>query len=385
LVDSSAVIRFLSLCKIFFLKYSAILVLLCFVFINFFCSKHESSIASIPQSDTTPLKNIAPFKVGASIVVPLLQNDSLYRNTVLQQYNSITTANTLKWYIAHPSENVFDFSGGDYIADFSAANSKRMHAHCLIWYFDNPDWLNNFSGDSLAWENLFKTHIQTMVAHYKGKATSWDVVNEALNDDGSLRVNDKNLSNNYDDGSIWARHLGPDYVARAFIYAHEADTSALLFYNDYGQEWDDRKTDSIIAMINRFKARGIPVNGLGLQMHTNITASQDGIKKAFQKAATTGLLIHISELDVGVNPSNDRTVEFSEALAQKQANLYSFIVQQYKHLIPEKQQYGITTWDVSDADSWLVTELKRKDWPLLFDTNFIKKPAYFSFRNALVN
>ena len=132
-------------------------------------------------------------------------------------------------------------------------------------------------------------------------------------------------------------------------------------------------------------ARGIPINGLGLQMHTNIVASEDGIKKAFQKAATTGLLIHISELDVGVNPSNDRTVEFSEALAQKQANLYSFIVQQYKHLIPEKQQYGITTWDVSDADSWLVTELKRKDWPLLFDTNFTKKPAYFSFRNALVN
>ena len=97
------------------------------------------------------------------------------------------------------------------------------------------------------------------------------------------------------------------------------------------------------------------------------------------------MLIHISELDVGVNPSNDRTVEFSEGLAQKQANLYSFIVQQYKHLIPEKQQYGITTWDVSDGDSWLVTELKRKDWPLLFDKNFTKKPAYFSFRNALVN
>ena len=338
---------------------------MCLVFINFSCGKHETLIPALPQSDTTPLKNIAPFKVGASVVVPLLQNDSTYINTVLQQYSSITTANTLKWYVAHPSETVFDFSGGDYVANFCAANGKRMHAHCLIWYLNNPAWLKNFKGDSLAWENLFKTHIQTLVAHYKGKAASWDVVNEALNDDGSLRVNDKNLSNNYDDGSIWARHLGPDYVARAYIYAHEADTSALLFYNDYGQEWDDRKTDSIIAMINRFKARGIPVNGLGIQMHTNITASGDGIKKAFQKAAATGLLIHVSELDVSVNPSNNSTVEFSNELAQKQANMYAFIVQQYKQLIPAKQQYGITTWDVSDADSWLVTELKRKDWPII--------------------
>jgi endo-1,4-beta-xylanase len=211
------------------------------------------------------------------------------------------------------------------------------------------------------------------------------VVNEALNDDGSLRINDLNHSNSYDDGSIWARHLGRDYVARAFLYAHEADPSALLFYNDYGEEWSDRKTDSIIAMINNFKARGIPINGLGLQMHTHINASEEGIKRAFQKAAATGLLIHVSELDIGVNPSNDPSVNFSDVLAQKQANKYAFIVQQYKKFIPPAQQYGITTWDVGDADSWLVTELKRKDWPLLFDSSYTKKAAYFSFRNALVN
>jgi endo-1,4-beta-xylanase len=135
---------------------------------------------------------------------------------------------------------------------FCTANGKRMHGHCLVWHQDNPAWLINFNGDSLAWEYLFKTHIQTLVAHYKGKATSWDVVNEALNDKGRLRLHDTNPSDNYDDGSIWSRHLGTDYVARAFIYAHEADPSALLFYNDYGQEWSDRKTDSIITMINNF-------------------------------------------------------------------------------------------------------------------------------------
>lgn len=352
------------------------------------CTKKNNTVTTTPptQTDTTSLKNVASFKIGASVDPSLLQNDSLYLNTVLQQHSSITTENTLKWPAVHPSENVFDFSGGDYIADFCAANGKRMHGHCLIWYQSNPDWLNNFNGDSLAWENLFETHIQAVVAHYKGKATSWDVVNEAFNnEDGSLRVNDINLSNNFDDGCIWARHLGRDYVARAFLYAHEADPSALLFYNDYAQEWDDRKTDSIIAMINNFKTRGIPVNGLGIQMHTTINASEQGIIKAFQKLAATGLLIHISELDVGINPSNDQSLNFSDALAQKQADKYAFIVHQYKQLVPAKQQYGITTWNVGDADSWLRTYLKRKDWPLLFDDNYVRKPAYFSFRNALIN
>jgi endo-1,4-beta-xylanase len=355
------------------------------MFVSYDCKK-ESTAITISENDTTPLKDVAPFKVGASVVVPLLQNDSAYRKTVLQQYSSITPANTLKWYVVRPSENVFDFSGGDYVADFCAATGKRMHGHCLIWYLGNPDWLNHFTGDSAAWENLFKTHIQTVVGHYKGRATSWDVVNEAFNDiDGSLRVNDIDPSNNYDDGSIWARHLGRDYVARAFMYAHEADPSALLFYNDYGEEFNDRKADSILAMINNFKARGIPINGLGIQMHTNIIASEDGIKKAFQEIAATGLLIHVSELDVGVNPSNNPSAMLTDALEQKQADMFAFIVQQYKRLIPTNQQYGITTWDVGDADSWLVTELKRKDWPLLFDSNYIRKKAYFSFRNALVN
>ena len=376
--------RFLYLHKIVPLKYFAILLLLCLVFLAYNCTKKDA-VTNLSENDTTSLQKIAPFKVGASVVVPLLKDHNLYRNTVTQQYSSITTANTLKWFIVHPSENVYDFSGGDYVSDFCIENNKRLHGHCLIWHQSNPDWLLNYIGDSLAWENLFKTHIQTLVAHYKGKAASWDVVNEAFNNDGSLRVNDLFPSNNFDDGSIWPKRLGPDYVARAFVYAHEADPSALLFYNDYGQEWADKKTDSIIAMVNNFKARGIPLHGLGVQMHTNITASEDGIKKALQKFAGTGLLIHISELDIGVNPSNDPALNFSKELAQRQADKYALIVQLYKQLIPAKQQYGITTWDVGDADSWLITELNRNDWPLLFDSNYKKKPAYYSFRNALIN
>ncbi len=352
------------------------------------CSKKGISNTTTPPLpiDTTTLKNIAPFKIGAAIDVSLLQNNIYYRNILLQQNSSITTENTLKWPSVHPSQNQFDFTGGDYIESFCKDNGKRMHGHCLVWYQSNPDWLNNFTGDSADWENLFKTHIQTVVAHYKGKATGWDVVNEAFHDeDGSLRVNDISAGDNFDDGCIWARHLGRDYIARAFIYAHEADPEALLFYNDYGQEWSVQKTDSIIAMVNDLKARAVPIHGLGLQMHTDINASEDGITIAFQKLTATGLLIHISELDVSVNAANDQSATFTAALSQQQAARYAFIVHQYKQLVPAKQQYGITTWNVSDGDSWIRTYLLRKDWPLLFDDNYKKKPAYTSFRDALIN
>jgi len=354
-----------------------------FLFVGFSCTKKENNMAAsvLPSEDTTTLKNVAPFKVGAAIDVSLLQNNPAYRSILIEQHNSITTENALKWPTVHPAENTFDFTGGDYIAAFCAANNKRMHGHCLVWYMGNPNWLNQFLGDSIAWEKLFKTHIQTVVAHYKGKSSSWDVVNEAFRDeDGSLRVNDKKTN----DGSIWARHLGRDYIARAFIYAHEADSTALLFYNDYGQEWNTRKTDSIIAMVNDFKKRRIPISGIGMQMHTDINASENGISTAIQQLVSTGLLIHISELDVSVNPSNDPTVTFTNTLSQKQADRYGFIVHQYKQLVPAVQSYGITTWNVTDMDSWIVTYLQHKDWPLLFDKISQRKPAYYSFRNALI-
>jgi endo-1,4-beta-xylanase len=372
------------------IKSAFLLPLLLFIFsISLFNCKKTRAVKDIVPPvfvpDTTTLKNIAPFKIGAAIDVSLLQTDATYRNTLLQQHSSITTENTLKWQSVHPDQNTFNFTGGDYIGDFCLSNNKRLHGHCLIWYQANPAWLNNFTGDSLAWEVLFKTHIQTVVAHYKGKATGWDVVNEAFHDqDGSLRVQDINPGDNFDDGCIWARHLGRDYIARAFQYAHEADPAALLFYNDYGQEWSDRKTDSIIGMINDFMARGIPVNGLGLQMHTDISASNDGISKAIQKLANTGLRIHISELDISVNTSNNSNVSFSAALSQQQADKFAYIVQQYKLLVPPVQQYGITTWNLSDKDSWIRSYLKRNDWPLLFDDNYLRKPAYYSFRNELM-
>ncbi len=369
------------------MKMPAVLFIFLSIFSAYHCGKKKHTPDPQPpnQTDTTTLKNVSPFKIGAAIDVNLLRTNVLYRNTLVQQFSSITTENTLKWPSVHPFENTFDFSGGDLIADFCKSNNKRLHGHCLIWYQSNPAWLNNFSGDSLAWETLFKTHIQSVVAHYKGEASGWDVVNEAFHDeDGSLRIQDIKPGDNFDDGCVWARHLGADYIARAFEYAHEADPSALLFYNDYGQEWSDRKTDSIIAMVEALKKKNIPINGLGIQMHTDINSSNAGIINAIKKMAATGLLIHISELDIAVNPSNNAGINFTADLAKMQADKFAFIAQQFRTLVPADQQYGITTWNVGDKDSWIRSYLQHKDWPLLFDDGYARKPAFFGFRNELM-
>ena len=329
------------------------------------------------------LKTSSPFPFGAAVNPALLQNNAAYRHIAETEFNSLTAENALKWAGVHPAENTFDFTKGDILVDFAMAHHQRFHGHNLCWYQGNPAWLQHFTGDSLAWEQLFKTHIETVVAHYKGKITSWDVVNEAFGEDGTLRVEDTNPADNKDDGCIWARHLGKDYVARAFIYAHAADPKALLFYNDYAQETSPAKLAAVINMVSDFKRRHIPINGLGLQMHINIYTPQNGITNALTQLAATGLQIHISELDISVNPHNEAGISYSAELQDRQAAMYSFLVTQYAGIVPKKQQYGITTWNVGDADSWIPHFFKRKDWPLLFDSNYTPKPLYDTVRQAL--
>ncbi len=336
------------------------------------CSK-DSGTTPTPTPTPTPagdsLPSIAPFKVGCSVNPDLLKNNAAYRATVLKEFNSITEENAMKWGSIHPSQNTYNYADADYIADFAVANNKRLFGHNLLWHAYNPTWLENFQGDSAAFESLLKSHIQTVVGHFKGKAVAWDVVNEAFSDgSGNLRTE-----------SIWYKKLGKDYIARAFQYANQADPSAVLIYNDYNQENDQNKLNAILAMVTDFKKRGIPIHGLGLQMHIGLNNSENGILNAISEYAKTGLKIHISELDISVNGQKDATLTFSTSIADKQKAKYQIVVGYYKSIVPTAQQFGITTWNVGDSDSWLRGFIIKNEYPLLFDDNYAKKPAYDGF------
>jgi endo-1,4-beta-xylanase len=328
------------------------------------------------------LKSTAPFPVGSAIGTPGLKTNYLYYYTLITEFNSITPDYEMKFDWVEPQQGQFNYADGDYIVAFAAQHHMRMHAHNLIWHQALPDWVVNFSGDSTAWEDLFKTHIEGEAAHYKGQVSSWDVVNEAIrDDDGTLRNKDVNPG----DGSIWRQHLGPDYIARAFQYAHEADPNALLFYNDYGQEWNNVKLDSMIALVTGLKNRGIPISGIGMQMHIDINTDNSNITAALKRLAATGLLVHISELDISVNPNNDPSIVFVAGLQQLQSAKYEFVAQTYINTVPKAQRYGMTVWEFSDANSWIPAFYNRRDWPLPFDSLYKKKPAYYGYLKGLQN
>lgn len=333
------------------------------------CSKKEAGGGTVvpppppvPTIDTSMYK-MMPFPVGASLNVNLMKTNSKYNGVVTKEYNSITAENAMKFGALHPSANTFSWTDADYLVNYAVANNKRIHGHTLNWYTSLPAWVTNFVGDSTAWENLLKTHIQTVVSHFKGKVVSWDVVNEDFEDTGVPR------------NSIWRQKLGNDYVARCFQYAHEADSSAILFYNDYGHEYSTAKRTAIYNMVMALKNRGIPIHGIGMQFHTTHTQSDANIRDAINVAASTGLKVHISELDIRLNNNSVPGLTYTASLGQQQAARYKFIVQTY-NAIPAAQKFGITTWNVGDLDSWIPGWQGAPDWPLPFDRNYLRKPAY---------
>jgi len=165
--------------------------------------------------DVETLQSVSSFPVGTAVGADLLKSNRAYRDIVLKEYGSVTPENAAKIECLHPQEDTFDFSDFDQIVDFALKNKKRVHGVALIWHDSSGlEWLKNFRGDSSAWEQMFRKHIQTVVGHYKRKVKSWAVVNEALNDDGTLRVEDNAATDHL--GSNWARNLGNDYIPGLF-------------------------------------------------------------------------------------------------------------------------------------------------------------------------
>ena len=325
-----------------------------------------------PPAAAQPLREVAPFPIGAALNPNLLNSNAAYRDVAAREFSSITSENYLKMENVHPAQDRYDWTGSDVLINFAGQHKQRMHGHTLIWHEAVPAWVTSFKGDSLAWEALFKSHIQTVVSHYKDRLASFDVVNEAFLDDGTVRQ------------SIWYVHLGPDYVARAFRYAREANPAVKLFYNEYGQEYSARKLTAVVALAADFKRRNVPIDGIGLQLHTNIGQTDASIQNAIQQMAATGLLVHISELDVRVNQAKKAGYTLTGADAETQKQKFAAIVRAYRTLVPKAQQHGITTWNVGDGDSWIPNFCNCQDFPLPFDKQYAKKPAYDGIMAGLI-
>ena len=313
---------------------------------------------------TKSLSDCVNFFCGSVVDPNRLRNIPNYEQIVSTQFNSITAENIMKPESLHPSENLYNWVEADQLANYCLANSKRLHGHTLLWHQQLPQWMLNFQGSKTDWEHMMRNHITQIVQHFKGKVVSWDVINEAFNDDGTLR------------NSIWKENIGISYVEKAFRYAREADPDALLLYNDYSLVINPLKRKAILSFFNNLRARGVPIDGIGLQMHLfNGFPENIEISVAIDDIWKNDYLVHISELDISMNPLSQPMPSAPANELRRQAEKYLYTFKAYDR-IPDKYKFGITIWGVGDSDSWIRYFFSRDDHPLLFDDNYQPKPAF---------
>jgi endo-1,4-beta-xylanase len=319
------------------------------------------------------LKGSFSFPVGTAIVKERL-DEPAYSSLLLKDFNSITSESNMVFKSVHPEKDTWTFTKADAVVNYALKHKIRIHGQTLLYPKDSmmPKFVKEFKGDKAAWKKLMQTHIRTVAARYKGKVLAWDVLNEAIEDNGQLRDN------------IWLRKIGEEYISLAYKYAHEADPNAKLFYNDYGQEYSVRKMAKILDFVKSAKRAGIPIHGLSFQMHTVLRVDVNKVRDMLAKAAATGLQVYISELDVSVRYQKPDTFVLDAALAAAQGSKVKSIVQAYMTTVPKKQQYGITIWGIADCDSFWNVKYKDRnhDYPTLFDNNYNPKPAYRGFVEA---
>jgi endo-1,4-beta-xylanase len=297
--------------------------------------------------------------VGTAVQSALLANPQ-YSTVAGREFNYLTAEYEMKWNVVEPSPEADSFGAGDAIVGFAASRSQRVKGHTLIWHGSTPSWLNGLSSTDL--RVAFERHIRTVAAYYRGRVDAWDVVNEAVADDGSgLR------------DTIFRQRLGDSYIADAFRLAHQADPGARLFYNDYGGEGLSAKANRIYDLLRELIAAGVPINGVGLQMHVsaNNRPPDASIASNMRRLADLGLTIHISEMDVKVNGVGGTP----QMRLEVQKSTYHDIV---RVCMMEPRCEAVTFWGFTDAHTWI-----NGDSPLLFDAAYSPKPAYVGVLDAL--
>ena len=328
------------------------------------------------------------FLIGAAInSAQFTEADKRGVPLITSQFNSITPENVLKWVSVHPLLDKYDFDGPDRYVAFGEKYHMFIIGHTLVWHNQTPGWVFvDAQGRVVDRDTLLvrmRDHIQTVVGRYKGRIKGWDVVNEALNEDGTLRQ------------SPWLKIIGEDYLVKAYQFAHEADPDAQLYYNDYSLE-NEPKRKGAIELIRKLKAAGIPIYAVGLQGHDKMdwpTAEQeDATIAAF---ARLGIKVNITELDIDVLPRANRSQGAEVAMtAEARADLNPFanglpdtvqqnLARRYADLFRVFLKHSdvidrVTFWGVTDGDSWLNNwpVRGRTSYPLLFDRAGRPKPAF---------
>lgn len=361
------------------MKISTLVVAMAIVTFTSCSSPDDNSNTTTPTQPLklSTLKAAASYPIGNIVSASRLAGtDVTFRTILNKEFNSITAENDMKMGAMFPGPNTYDYSKGDAIVAYAKANGFRVHGHALVWHASIPNWLKNYTGTDLEFEALIKAYVKNTVAHFaveknsagKSIVESWDVVNEAFTSDAEKEVFNKRI---------------PNYLAKCFIWAREADPNVKLFYNDYNLESQSNKVASVITMVSTFKTNATPIDGIGMQMHIDYQyPSWETMNSNLTTIMNTGLLVHFSELDMTTNKNKVLTT-FTTERSNEQKTRYKEIAYLFQK-VPAAQRFGITFWGMRDSDSWLLSfNNNPNEWPLLFDSNYGYKPAFAGFIEGL--
>jgi endo-1,4-beta-xylanase len=343
-------------------------------------------IAAAPMTarQDAALKDLIPNSAAIGVAINQRQSDGADATAVdiiTKQFNQVSPENLLKFQSVHPAADRYTFDAQDRYVQFGVDRKMQVVGHTLVWHNQTGPWV--FQGpegkpaDRQTLLARMRDHIQTVVGRYKGRIHGWDVVNEAIDEDGSLRK------------TPWRDGIGDDYIAKAFEFAREADPNAELYYNDFNLEKPEKRA-GVIKLVNDLKAHGQRIDGIGNQAHWRLdTPTIDAIEQALVDLNSTGLKVMYTELDINLLPSAGRGADPAVAnpyanglpdekqhqLAARYADIFGLIV---KH---RTQVSRVTFWGLSDADSWL--NRGRMNHPLLWDRQRQPKLAFHAVVEVL--
>jgi len=359
----------------------------------FLCFCSTIILISLGCSQKPKLKEVFrdDFYIGAALTGnQILGKDTRAIRIVKDQFNSITSENAMKWDTIHPKPNEYNFLSADSFVAFGERNHMFIIGHTLIWHQQIPKWVfEDGSGKLAGRDTLLKRmhdHIFTIMSRYKGRVNGWDVINEAIDENGELRK------------TKWLEIIGGDYIQKAFEYAREADPKAELYYNDYNIEKSVKREGTIFKILQNVQSKGVKVDGVGIQAHWHLdTPDIKLVDSSIQAFSKFGVKVMFTEMDINVlpRPENLEGAEISqsfkltkksnpypeilpdlvqEKLANRYADFFKLFIK-YKGIVSR-----VTFWGIYDSQSWLNNwPIKgRTNYPLIFDRNYQPKPAFFA-------
>lgn len=318
--------------------------------------------------DTTGLRTYAArrgFLIGSALDRGFRYSGAdgvTFRGVMAHEFNVLTPENDMKFDHLHPSATTYRFASADSLVAFAESNGMKVRGHNLMWHQQLPSWLTSGTWTRAQAESILVDHVTTVVGHYRGRVMEWDVVNEPLNDDGTMR------------SGFWMDHIGSGYVEDALKAAHAADPGAALFINDYNVEGVGRKSDSLLALVKDLHGRGVPIDGVGLESHFVVGGVPSSLADNMARFAAAGLEVHITELDVRIQlPTTAVTLT-------QQATDYATVV----GACAASPACGLVVmWGFTDRESWIPSAFAGWGAATVMDASYGRKAAYESVAGRL--